>query len=94
MRISLYVMSSRKLQAFFIGLISLIGLIGLIGPISPISLIAPSGLRLACPKPPKKCPFDTRITSKPHFFEKKSLNLLPFRKKVVPLHSLSETDAY
>jgi hypothetical protein len=72
MRISLYVMSSRKLQAFFIGLISLIGLIGLIGPISPISLIAPSGLRLACPKPPKKCPFDTKITSNPHFFLKKS----------------------
>ena len=81
MRISLHVMSSRSRHAF-------------LGPISPISLIAPSVLRLACPKPPKKCPFDTKNSPFRDFSEKKSLNLLPFRKKVVPLHSLSETDAY
>ena len=77
-------MPSRSRHAF-LGLISLIGL---------ISPIAPSVLRLACPKPPKKCPFDTKIASNPHFFEKKWCDCLPIRKKVVPLHSLSETEAH
>ena len=71
-----------------------VGLIGLISLIGPIGLISPFSLSFSRPNFPKKCPSDTEIASNPHFCGKKSRNLLPFRKKVVPLHSLSETKAF